>query len=368
MAPTAPALLWSKVLGWCAVLLLFPWFSATADDMTSTLIIGGSRIDVTIESGNFKASQTDLLHWVQSASEAIATYYGRYPIPRVAIRIIPFAGSGVRHGQTFGYDGGFIKIRVGTETPAAELAEDWMLTHEMVHLSFPSVAEQHHWIEEGLATYVEPIARIQAKQMDAPQMWADLARDMPKGVPQHSDKGLDHTHTWASTYWGGALFCFLADVEIRRQTQNQKGLQDALRGILNAGGDIRQDWNLEDTLKAGDRATGTLVPDRQGRATAYSIENLQPRGALFLSPGDEVYEGMVIGEHARGNDLDVNVTKEKKLSNMRASGSDDMIRLIPPRLMNLEQALEFIRDDELVEVTPAAVRLRKRVLAANRRK
>jgi len=116
------------------------------------------------------------------------------------------------------------------------------------------------------------------------------------------------------------------------------------------------------------RATGTLVADRQGRATAYSIENLQPRGTLFLSPGDEVYEGMVIGEHARGNDLDVNVTKEKKLSNMRASGSDDMIRLIPPRLMNLEQALEFIREDELVEVTPAAVRLRKRVLAANRRK
>jgi GTP-binding protein len=116
------------------------------------------------------------------------------------------------------------------------------------------------------------------------------------------------------------------------------------------------------------RATGTLVADRQGRATAYSIENLQPRGTLFLSPGDEVYEGMVIGEHARGNDLDVNVTKEKKLSNMRASGSDDMIRLIPPRLLNLEQALEFIREDELVEVTPVAVRLRKRVLAANRRK
>jgi GTP-binding protein len=116
------------------------------------------------------------------------------------------------------------------------------------------------------------------------------------------------------------------------------------------------------------RSTGALVADRQGRATAYSIENLQPRGALFVSPGDEVYEGMVIGEHARGNDLDVNVTKEKKLTNMRASGSDDMIRLIPPRLLNLEQALEFIRDDELAEVTPAAVRLRKRVLAANRRK
>jgi GTP-binding protein len=135
-------------------------------------------------------------------------------------------------------------------------------------------------------------------------------------------------------------------------------------GIMNHLFDGWEPWQGE----IEHRATGTLVADRQGRATAYSIENLQPRGTLFLSPGDEVYEGMVIGEHARGNDLDVNVTKEKKLSNMRASGSDDMIRLIPPRLMNLEQALEFIREDELVEVTPVAVRLRKRVLAANRRK
>jgi len=116
------------------------------------------------------------------------------------------------------------------------------------------------------------------------------------------------------------------------------------------------------------RVNGALVADRAGRATAYAIEGLQPRGELFVSPGDEVYEGMVVGENARPNDLDVNITREKKLTNMRASGSDDAIRLVPPRLMNLEQALEFIREDELVEVTPASFRLRKRVLAANRRK
>ena len=116
------------------------------------------------------------------------------------------------------------------------------------------------------------------------------------------------------------------------------------------------------------RINGALVSDRAGRATAYAIEGLQPRGELFVSPGDEVYEGMVVGENARPNDLDVNITKEKKLTNMRASGSDDMIRLVPPRLMNLEQALEFIKEDELVEVTPASFRLRKRILAANRRK
>ncbi len=243
----------------CALLFLFIRAPSTEGDMTSALLIGGSKIDVTIESGNMKLTQAELLHWVQSAAEAVATYYGRYPVPHVLIRIIPADGRGVRHGQTFGYDGSFIKIRVGSETPASELANDWMLTHEMVHLSFPSVAENHHWIEEGIAVYVEPIARIHAKQMTAAQMWADLVRDMPKGLPQPGDKGLDHTHSWARTYWGGALFCFLADVEIRRQTHNQKGLQDALRGILNAGGDIRHDWDLQDALNAGDKATGTSV-------------------------------------------------------------------------------------------------------------
>jgi GTP-binding protein len=116
------------------------------------------------------------------------------------------------------------------------------------------------------------------------------------------------------------------------------------------------------------RLTGVLIADRAGKATAYAIEGLQPRGELFVSPTDEVYEGMVVGENARANDLDVNICREKKLTNMRASGSDDMIRLVPPRIMNLEQALEFIGEDELVEVTPTAIRLRKRILPANRRK
>ncbi len=115
------------------------------------------------------------------------------------------------------------------------------------------------------------------------------------------------------------------------------------------------------------RPTGVLVADRAGKATAYAIEGLQPRGILFVSPTAEVYEGMIVGENARENDLDVNIVKEKKLTNMRASGSDDTVHLVPPRVMNLEQALEFIQDDELVEVTPKAFRLRKRILQANRR-
>jgi len=227
--------------------------------MNSTLVISGSKLDVTIESGGLRLSQPQLLHWVQSAADAIATYYGRYPVPHAHLRIIPTGRSGIRHGQTFGLDGGLIKIRVGSQTAAAELAGDWMLTHEMVHFSFPSMADEHHWIEEGIAVYVEPIARIQAGQMKPEGMWADLVRDMPKGQPSYGDAGLDHTHTWGRTYWGGALFCFVADVRIRKQTQNKKGLQDALRGILDAGGDITHEWDLEQALKIGDRATNTNV-------------------------------------------------------------------------------------------------------------
>jgi GTP-binding protein len=115
------------------------------------------------------------------------------------------------------------------------------------------------------------------------------------------------------------------------------------------------------------RATGALVADRTGVATAYAIFNLQERGEIFVEPATAVYEGMIIGENSRPNDMDVNVTKEKKQTNMRASTADEAIRLIPPRLLSLEQAIEFINDDELVEVTPKSIRLRKRILASNMR-
>jgi GTP-binding protein len=115
------------------------------------------------------------------------------------------------------------------------------------------------------------------------------------------------------------------------------------------------------------RLTGALISDRAGTVTAYALDSLQDRGVLFVQPGAEAYEGMVVGEHSRDNDLDVNAVREKKLTNMRASSADDAIRLAPPRLLNLEQAIEFIADDELVEVTPKSLRLRKKILQANRR-
>ena len=115
------------------------------------------------------------------------------------------------------------------------------------------------------------------------------------------------------------------------------------------------------------RSTGAIVSDRSGKSTIYALFHLQPRGTLFIRENTVVYEGMIIGENSRESDIDVNVTKEKKLTNVRASGTDDALQLIPQRPMNLEQAIEFIKEDELVEVTPQSIRLRKRVLDPNKR-
>jgi GTP-binding protein len=134
-------------------------------------------------------------------------------------------------------------------------------------------------------------------------------------------------------------------------------------GLLNHLFDGYETWHGP----MSKRQTGALVADRPGRSTTYALYHLQPRGTLFIKEGTPVYEGMIIGENSRDNDLDVNVTKEKKLTNMRAASADDTIQLIPPKILNLEQAIEFIREDELVEVTPQSIRLRKKILEANKR-
>jgi GTP-binding protein len=134
-------------------------------------------------------------------------------------------------------------------------------------------------------------------------------------------------------------------------------------GLLNHLFDGWDEWQGD----IAHRQSGALVADRAGRTTGYAIDNLQARGVMFVAPGEQVYEGMVVGENSRENDLDVNITKEKKLTNMRASTADESIKLTPPRIMNLEQNLEWIREDELLEVTPKSLRLRKRSLAGRRR-
>ena len=169
-------------------------------------------------------------------------------------------GSGVRFGRTLLVDQTLV-IRVGLSgfATTSSLRDDWVMTHEMVHLALPSVPDEHHWIEEGIATYVEPIARTQVGDLPTGIVWRELVDGLPKGLPARGDCGLDNTHTWGRTYWGGALFCLMADVEIHQRTNNRYGLQDALRGIVRAGGNLEHDWPLTRALEAGDDAVGVPV-------------------------------------------------------------------------------------------------------------
>jgi hypothetical protein len=238
-----------------------PWADPVAS--TRTIHAGGAAIQVDFGPGNPSLSQDQILHWFNNAVLAVTTYYGRFPVPRdrVLIEFVP-GRSGVGGGTTWGGVAGFpafTRIHVGELSTPLDLDTDWTMTHELVHTAFPSMADEHHWIEEGIAVYVEPVARVQAGLLKPEKIWNDMARDMPKGDPQSDDQGLDNTHTWGRTYWGGAQFCLMADVNIRKQTSNRKGLQDALRAIVNAGGTIDQDWPITRAFSIGDQATGTHV-------------------------------------------------------------------------------------------------------------
>ena len=230
---------------------------------THRLQIGGATLQVDFASGALDLSDDIILKRVVTAARAVTTYYGRFPVARARILIVPAADrSGVVQGTTWGDVGGwpgFIRIRLGQRTTQPELAADWTITHELVHMAFPTLPDDQHWMEEGLATYIEPVARVQTGELPAKQIWHDMLDGMPKGEPEPDDRGLDRTHTWGRTYWGGALFCLVADVQIRIATGNRKGLQDALRAIVAAGGTIDHEWQLPRALEIGDHATGVHI-------------------------------------------------------------------------------------------------------------
>ncbi len=234
---------------------------------THELKIGGAALQVDFADGPLDLPTYVFLRHIQLAASAVTAYYGHFPVPRGRILIVPIADrNGVLQGTTWGDMRGFptfTRLRIGQHTKQDDLKDDWMTTHELVHSAFPTQPDDQHWIEEGLATYVEPFARVVTGELTAKQVWHDVVRDIHKGEPAEGDQGLDHTHIWGRTYWGGAMFCLVADVEIRRETHNRKGLQDALRAIVNHGGTIDHEWPLTKAFAIGDEATGTHVLSEQ---------------------------------------------------------------------------------------------------------
>lgn len=270
MANTPDQARWNVRWSWvmmAALLFLTPRLRAQPDRAevlsTQTITVGGAAIQIDFAGSSFDLPHSAIVDRVTMAAHTLTLYYGRFPVPRLRVLVIGAAGRhGVMQGTTWGNLSGFpgfIRIRIGQSTTQEELQRDWVITHEMVHTALASLPDDQHWLEEGLASYIEPIARVQAGEISAQSIWRDMMRGMPHGEPEDGDQGLDRTHTWGRTYWGGALFCMVADVEIRKQTRNRYGLQDALRAIVDAGGTIDKEWPLSQVLSLGDKATGTNV-------------------------------------------------------------------------------------------------------------
>jgi hypothetical protein len=233
---------------------------------SQTLVVENVTLQIDFADGSLDLPRSAVVHRIEIAAHAVAGYYGRFPVARARILVIPVAGQhGVLQGTTWGNMDGFpafLRLRVGQGTTREELVADWVITHELVHTALPSLPDDQHWLEEGIASYVEPVARVQDGELSAASVWADMRSGMPNGEPGLGDRGLDRTHTWGRTYWGGAMFCLMADVEIRKETGNRRGLQDALRAIVAAGGSIDKDWPLSRILSIGDEATSTHVLER----------------------------------------------------------------------------------------------------------
>lgn len=255
--------------------------------------MAGSRIEIRIRDKVLLSKQKMLLEWVHYSAKTVSEYYGRFPVDKVNIDLQVSGGHAVKFGQAFGGESPYLRIVIGENVYPQMLSDDWILVHEMVHLAMADVPQENRWLLEGLATYVESIARAQQGHLSEEFVWNGFLNRMPQGLPQEGDRGLDRTPTWGRTYWGGAIFCLLADIEIRKQTDNRYSLREALRGILAAGYSMQASASPEQIFKAGDSATGVavLLPLYQKmKADPFPID----LEALWLSLGISIANERVV--------------------------------------------------------------------------
>ena len=205
---------------------------------TRTISVPGGVIELTVEERPKSIPEAALESWIERSARAVAAYYGHFPVERLDLAIRAGGSSGVSGGRTQGWGNRpRIRLFVADDATEKDLASDWQLVHEIVHLALPSLSG-HAWLEEGIAVYVEPIVRARAGLQSKDEIWRWMLSGAPRGLEAVQTHGLDGSSGWAATYWGGTVYCLFADVGIRERTKGKKSLDDALRGIQGAGGDV----------------------------------------------------------------------------------------------------------------------------------
>lgn len=219
--------------------------------------VGSSSIHIKMDPG-LPVPRAAVVEWVRRGAVAVTTYLGKFPVKHLMVTVHGGGeeepvGEGVTHGASS------IDVSLARSAREADLMDDWVMTHEMFHLAFPTLDHKYSWMMEGLSDYLEPIARAQAGQWSAQDAWKEFVEGLPQGLPRRWDGGLDNSRRRERIYWGGNIYWLLADVSIRAQTDNRRGVDDAIRAILAAGGNGGAEWPIERVFEVGDKATGTTV-------------------------------------------------------------------------------------------------------------
>ncbi|MFO0676436.1 MAG: hypothetical protein U0169_07875 [Polyangiaceae bacterium] len=232
---------------------------------------GASRLEAAVMPGPLALSDADLTSWLEDTSTLVGGLYGKYPVPRLTTFFLPVPNqSEVVFGKVLSLAGPTAVILVGGDMQKKDLHDDWVLVHEMIHLGFPSLDDDEgRWLSEGLATYYEPVLRTRAGWMTEDLLWQGFARQMKRALPRprdgetkrygRNDPGLASRHDIDATYWGGALFCLLADVRLRERTRGEHSLDTVVRAIVAKGGDTRAVWSLAEVFRFADATTHTQV-------------------------------------------------------------------------------------------------------------
>jgi hypothetical protein len=231
--------------------------------------IGSSAVEVATARSGLSMTAADVGAWVRRAAEEIGAFYDRFPATRTLVIVVP----GTRPettGETLGEGGPSVLVRAARGLTATSTRDDWVLTHELIHATLPTVGRSHAWLEEGLATYLEPLIRARAGLVSEDRFWRDLVDGLSQGLPAAGDEGLERTHTWGRTYWGGALFCFLADLRIRESSGGERSLQTALQGVAATGADVESRWTVAQFISVADAASRTTALSDLYRELAFA--------------------------------------------------------------------------------------------------
>ncbi len=223
-----------------------------------------AHIELVTLPGALSSSSKTRLEWVRETADATAEFWRGFPVERAMVVLVPTQGhASIAHGKVVAAGGAAVAIHVGSRARRADLYGDWILVHELFHLGFPSFAGEGKWLDEGLATYFEPIIRARAGWLSPQEVWGEYARGMDQGLSAVEVTGVEKSDGFAGIYWGGAILALLADTETRHRTHNELGLEDGLRAVLGQGGNASKLWKL-------DRAIG-VVDERLGAPTLRTL-------------------------------------------------------------------------------------------------